>query len=109
MPPRNRRLTRGTGGSIADTLRDQANRKQTYRERALAILPHICARCGKEFTGLKLRELTVHHKDHDHMNNPSDGSNWELLCFYCHDDEHQKQRKEGYYGGIAAEPDLGRR
>jgi len=33
-----------------------------------------------------LRELTVHHKDHDHHNNPSDGSNRELLCLYCHDE-----------------------
>jgi uncharacterized metal-binding protein YceD (DUF177 family) len=33
----------------------------------------------------------VHHRDHDHDNNPSDGSNWELLCLYCHDNEHQRQ------------------
>ncbi|QTG90742.1 HNH endonuclease, partial [Vibrio furnissii] len=26
--------------------------------------------------------------DHDHTNNPEDGSNWELLCLYCHDHEH---------------------
>jgi hypothetical protein len=26
----------------------------------------------------------------DHDNNPPDGSNWELLCLYCHDNEHQK-------------------
>jgi hypothetical protein len=38
-----------------------------------------------------LRELTVHHRDHNHDNNPADGSNWELLCVYCHDNEHQKQ------------------
>ena len=31
--------------------------------------------------------LTVHHKDHDHDNNPPDGSNWENLCVYCHDNE----------------------
>ena len=37
------------------------------------------------------RELTVHHRDHNHGNNPPDGSNWELLCVYCHDNEHQKQ------------------
>ena len=28
--------------------------------------------------------------DHDHTNNPQDGSNWELLCLYCHDNEHAK-------------------
>jgi len=43
-----------------------------------------------EFSGKRLKELTVHHKDHDHDNNPPDGSNWELLCIYCHDFEHQR-------------------
>ena len=32
----------------------------------------------------------MHHKDHNHDNNPPDGSNWELLCIYCHDNEHQR-------------------
>ena len=61
-----------------------------YRDRALKMYPHICGRCGREFSGKRLRELTVHHKDHDHDNNPPDGSNWELLCIYCHDMEHQR-------------------
>ena len=52
--------------------------------------PWICGRCGREFSGKNLRELTVHHKDHNHDNNPLDGSNWELLCLYCHDEEHTK-------------------
>ena len=34
----------------------------------------------------------MHHKDHNHDNNPPDGSNWELLCLYCHDNEHSRQR-----------------
>jgi hypothetical protein len=46
---------------------------------------------AREFTQANLRELTVHHRDHDHDNNPADGSNWELLCLYCHDNEHQRQ------------------
>jgi hypothetical protein len=50
-----------------------------YRERALKVLPWICARCAREFPASRLRELTVHHKDGDHHNNPPDGSNWELL------------------------------
>ena len=70
--------------------RDRALREKTYRERALKILPWICARCGREFSGKRLRELTVHHKDHNHDNNPPDGSNWELLCIYCHDNEHSR-------------------
>ncbi|WP_153146493.1 YajD family HNH nuclease [Dechloromonas sp. H13] len=62
-----------------------------YRERALKIYPWICGRCAREFTLANVRELTVHHRDHNHDNNPPDGSNWELLCVYCHDNEHQKQ------------------
>ncbi len=64
--------------------------QQDYREQALKIYPWICARCGREFTGKRLRELTVHHKDHNHNNNPPDGSNWELLCLYCHENEHSR-------------------
>ncbi|MEA3348754.1 MAG: YajD family HNH nuclease [Pseudomonadota bacterium] len=76
--------------TLADLRRHQELRSRTYRERALKIYPWICARCGREFGGKKLRELTVHHKDHNHDNNPPDGSNWELLCLYCHDNEHTK-------------------
>jgi 5-methylcytosine-specific restriction endonuclease McrA len=73
---------------LADIRRMRDQRDAGYRERALALYPHVCGRCGREFTGKDLRELTVHHKDSDHMNNPPDGSNWELLCLYCHDAEH---------------------
>ncbi len=86
---------------VADARRDQAQREKTYREQALKIYPWICARCGREFAGKRLRELTVHHKDHDHDNNPSDGSNWELLCLYCHDNEHSRYLEEAEYGGGA--------
>jgi hypothetical protein len=61
-----------------------------YRDAALRLLPHVCARCGREFEGRRLRELTVHHRDGDHHNNPPDGSNWELLCIYCHENEHAR-------------------
>jgi hypothetical protein len=61
-----------------------------YRGRALKILPHVCTRCAREFAGKRLRELTVHHKDGNHDNNPPDGSNWELLCIYCHENEHAR-------------------
>lgn len=74
---------------MAEVERLRAARKSGYREQALALFPHVCGRCGREFSGKNLRELTVHHKDHNHNNNPPDGSNWELLCLYCHDDEHQ--------------------
>ncbi|MGB5628982.1 MAG: YajD family HNH nuclease [Woeseiaceae bacterium] len=75
--------------------RERAQREQGYRAQALKLYPKICARCGREFSGENLRELTVHHKDHNHDNNPPDGSNWELLCLYCHDNEHARYLDAG--------------
>lgn len=69
----------------------------SYRSQALRLLPHVCARCGREFEGRRLRSLTVHHRDGNHHNNPPDGSNWELLCVYCHENEHA--RFEDYKSG----------
>jgi len=79
-----------------------SNREKTYREEALKILPWVCAHCGREFSGKKLRELTVHHKDHNHLNNPRDGSNWELLCIYCHDNEHAREEVAEAYDKTAS-------
>jgi hypothetical protein len=76
---------------VANARRAADDRVQTYRERALKIYPWVCGRCARTFTRDNLRELTVHHRDHNHDNNPLDGSNWELLCLYCHDNEHQRQ------------------
>ena len=76
---------------VAETRRNRDQRERDYRERALKLYPWICGRCAREFTRENLRELTVHHRDHDHDNNPADGSNWELLCVYCHDNEHSRQ------------------
>ena len=83
---------------IADARRARELREQGYREQALKLFPHVCGRCGREFAGKKLRVLTVHHKDHNHDNNPSDGSNWELLCMYCHENEHQEYLDEEAFG-----------
>jgi hypothetical protein len=76
---------------VAAARRSADSREKGYREQALKIYPWICGRCAREFTPANLRELTVHHRDHNHDHNPADGSNWELLCLYCHDNEHQKQ------------------
>ena len=76
---------------VPEARRAIAEREQGYREQALKIYPWICGRCARQFTRANLRELTVHHRDHNHDNNPPDGSNWELLCLYCHDNEHQRQ------------------
>jgi hypothetical protein len=79
---------------LADAREMRARRGNLYRDQALKILPWICAWCGREFTSKKLHELTVHHKDRNHSNNPADGSNWELLCMYCHDSEHSRSLEQ---------------
>lgn len=76
---------------VAESRRNREQRERDYRERALKLFPWICGRCAREFTRENVHELTVHHRDHDHDNNPPDGSNWELLCIYCHDNEHARQ------------------
>ena len=83
---------------IADARREQEQREKGYRERALKLFPWVCGRCGREFEGKKVKELTVHHRDHNHDNNPPDGSNWELLCIYCHDNEHSRYVDAEWYG-----------
>ncbi|MDH3638349.1 MAG: YajD family HNH nuclease [Gammaproteobacteria bacterium] len=81
-------------GIVAQARQSADVRMQGYREQSLRMHPWVCARCGREFTRENLHELTVHHKDHDHDNNPPDGSNWENLCLYCHDWEHQKYSQQ---------------
>ena len=91
------KLEDSTNKVVADARREMESRANSYRERALKLFPWICGSCGREFSGKKLQELTVHHKDHDHDNNPADGSNWELLCLYCHDNEHDRQQVANAY------------
>ena len=75
---------------VAEARQNREQRESGYREKSLKMYPWICGRCSREFTRENLHELTVHHRDHNHDNNPEDGSNWELLCLYCHDNEHQR-------------------
>ncbi len=75
---------------VAEARRQAEQRERGYRAKALRMYPWVCGRCAREFTRENLSELTVHHRDHDHDNNPPDGSNWELLCVYCHDNEHAR-------------------
>ena len=86
---------------VLEARRAADKRAEGYREKALKIYPWICGRCTREFTHANLRELTVHHRDHNHDNNPPDGSNWELLCLYCHDNEPQRQL-EATQGNVSA-------
>lgn len=97
------RLDRITAGAR----RAAEERDRGYRERALKLFPWVCGRCGREFTRANLRELTVHHRDHDHENNPPDGSNWELLCLYCHDNEHQRALEARPEDGAAEDRSTG--
>ncbi len=89
--------------TVAEARRYREEREQGYRERALKMYPWVCGRCGREFNHKNLRELTVHHRDHDHDNNPPDGSNWELLCLYCHDNEHSRYIDQVRYGGSTSD------
>jgi len=76
-----------------------------YRDKALKLFPWICGKCAREFVYSNIKELTVHHIDHDHSNNPSNGSNWELLCIYCHDHEHDKYTQADIYGATSTQED----
>lgn len=87
---------------VAEGRRARASRDAGYRGRALEILPWVCASCGRDFESRNLHELTVHHKDHNHANNPPDGSNWELLCGWCHDNEHNRREVAGASGSAGA-------
>ena len=93
---------------VADARRASEQRAEGYRERALKIYPWICGRCAREFDRTNVAQLTVHHRDHNHDNNPPDGSNWELLCVYCHDNEHSRQLEAAQgqrsSGGATASP-----
>jgi len=84
--PDNERLDR----LVAAARRNRELREKGYREQALKLFPWVCGRCAREFTRANVNQLTVHHKDGNHDNNPRDGSNWELLCIYCHENEHAR-------------------
>lgn len=85
---------------VADARRKQTEREQGYREKSLKMYPWVCGRCSREFTRANVHELTVHHRDHNHDNNPEDGSNWELLCLYCHDNEHARYLARTRFGAV---------
>lgn len=91
---------------VANAHANRDKRNLGYREQALKLYPWICGRCAREFDRSNLTELTVHHRDHNHDNNEADGSNWELLCLYCHDNEHSRYEdyvKGGQYGNGKAQ------
>ena len=81
-------ISREETDALVRRMRAERSTIETYREKSLKLHGWICAKCGREFDASNLHLLTVHHKDGNHSNNPADGSNWENLCAYCHDDEH---------------------
>ena len=89
---------------VINARRQQEEREQGYREKALKMYPWICGRCQREFTRTNLSELTVHHRNHDHDDNPEDGRNWELLCLFCHDNEHQRYLENSGNNPASTEP-----
>lgn len=90
---------------VADAHAQSAEREAGYRAKALKMYPWVCGRCAREFTRTNLSELTVHHRDHNHDNNPPEGSNWELLCLYCHDNEHSRYEDTAQYSSATAVED----
>ena len=99
-PSRHRRAGAADAGAVVREARAQAAaRAQGYRERSLALHGWICSKCAREFEASNLHLLTVHHRDGNHHNNPPDGSNWENLCVYCHEDEHSRDILADYLSG----------
>ena len=104
-------LTTDTQKSVEDTVREMKNAAKTpggedYREKSLNIHGLVCGRCGRDFSGVNRQLLTVHHKDGNHHNNPADGSNWENLCVYCHEDVHSREVLAEYLGDNISSRDV---
>ena len=91
---RYKRLQKKDNGKSAEDivreLKQAGSSTGNYREQSLKIHGLVCAKCAREFEYKDRHLLTVHHKDGNFRNNPPDGSNWENLCVYCHDDEHSR-------------------
>ncbi|WP_295627099.1 YajD family HNH nuclease [uncultured Nitrosomonas sp.] len=75
---------------VLEARQNAEKRAQGYRAQALKLFPWVCGRCARAFDHKNLQLLEVHHKNSNHDDNPPDGSNWELLCTYCHENEHSK-------------------
>jgi 5-methylcytosine-specific restriction endonuclease McrA len=105
--PRRPRPITGKSQEDLDELVRRMKTDQTasdnYRERSLKLHGWICAKCGREFDLVNLHLLTVHHRDGNHSNNPQNGSNWENLCIYCHDDEHSRSLLADYQHGTGSD------
>lgn len=89
---------------VLEARRNAEKRAAGYRAQALKLFPWVCGRCARTFTHSNLQLLEVHHKNGNHDDNPPDGSNWELLCIYCHDNEHQRELEAQAEGPASTRP-----
>ncbi len=80
-------------------MRGEVESNENYRTKSLRIHGPVCAKCGRRFDAASIGQLTVHHRDGNHNNNPPDGSNWENLCVHCHEDEHSRGALGDYLNG----------
>jgi len=96
------RPSRSAEDIVRELKASQQSGGEEYRERSLAMHGLICGRCGRDFDAANRHLLTVHHKDGNHHNNPPDGSNWENLCAYCHEDLHSRGVLGDYMEGTVA-------
>nr|CRH06620.1 conserved protein of unknown function [Candidatus Magnetococcus massalia] len=103
--PTQKSKSSGTGSAMDRVMATKADTEKGYREQALKLYPWVCGRCQRDFNRHNLSELTVHHRDHNHDNNPTDGTNWELLCLYCHDMEHARLTEHAKHGSSALQKD----
>lgn len=85
---------------VLEARRNAEKRAEGYRAQALKLYPWVCGKCARTFTHSNLQLLEVHHKNSNHDDNPPDGSNWELLCTYCHENEHAKLRDSEGRDGV---------
>jgi predicted HNH restriction endonuclease len=95
-PPEGKKSDRAAGDIVRALRAEKAAEGEAfdYREASIKLHGTHCARCAKDFTGKDRKQITVHHKDFNHNNNPRDGSNWENLCVYCHEDVHSRHLVE---------------
>jgi len=84
---------------VVREIKAESKKAEDYREKSLATHGLICARCSREFDAANRHLLTIHHKDGNHHNNPPDGSNWENLCVYCHEDAHSRELLGDFIAG----------
>jgi hypothetical protein len=98
-PQLKRTIGEKTVEEIVKELKEGSAADFNYREQSLKIHGLICAKCGREFDFKNRNLLTVHHKDGNRQNNPSNGSNWENLCIHCHEDEHSRGLLGDYLRG----------